>query len=65
MVLNRGRASLTHADIAKDVFEFVVDGPELESTWAAFHVEELPPGPAVPARAEADAEVTVISDEDE
>ena len=28
------------ADLAKDVLELVVDGPELESIWAAFHVDD-------------------------
>ncbi|KAI1791334.1 hypothetical protein LXA43DRAFT_973179 [Ganoderma leucocontextum] len=32
-------------DLAKDVLELVVDGPELESIWAAFHVEDNVPAP--------------------
>ena len=27
-------------DIAKELFEHIVENPELDSTWAAFHVEE-------------------------
>ncbi|KAI8994049.1 hypothetical protein BD414DRAFT_576645 [Trametes punicea] len=30
-------------DLAKDVLELAVDGPELESIWAAFHVDENMP----------------------
>lgn len=32
-------------DMAKDALEVAVDGPELESIWAAFHVDDNVPAP--------------------
>ncbi|KAI0768795.1 hypothetical protein BD413DRAFT_561541 [Trametes elegans] len=42
-------------DLAKDVLEVVVDGPELESIWAAFHVDDNLPAPTTLTDEESDA----------
>ncbi|KAI0666623.1 hypothetical protein C8Q78DRAFT_1058470 [Trametes maxima] len=33
-------------DLARDVLELAVDGPELESIWEAFHIDDNVPAPA-------------------
>ena len=54
-----------NVDVAKDVFEFLADGPELESAWAAFHVEEASSSGAAPAEGGNESEPPTMGSDTE
>ncbi|KAH9917932.1 uncharacterized protein BXZ73DRAFT_53155 [Epithele typhae] len=42
------------SDLAKDILEHLVDGPEVESTWSAFHIDDGPLADAAAAEVDED-----------